>query len=282
MESIIPMNTNIDFNTIIKKLLPFMVIILLAMSINAILYLFLPKFHFDSVHKVSKTIEYQKYKLRENFDEKKIVQETKVIETQKEYQLISNIELQMIYQDKNNGGWVVISEKSLKNSTILGVHETFKKYRLERIYSTYVIFSKYSKEYKLALTDEDTKVSYTKVQSRNKKEIGITKVDDQYQLTKKLITSYTKDSNKIWKEISIHEITKNGKIDGFKVTRIKKKSVFDQLGLKKNDVIKSVNNIQLKSYADAFTLYKKISTVKNMKFIVLRGDQEVELEYEIK
>jgi len=106
MESIIPMNTNIDFNTIIKKLLPFMVIILLAMSINAILYLFLPKFHFDSVHKVSKTIEYQKYKLRENFDEKKIVQETKVIETQKEYQLISNIELQMIYQDKNNGGWV--------------------------------------------------------------------------------------------------------------------------------------------------------------------------------
>jgi len=283
MESIILMNTNIDLNILLKKLLPFIIIVLLAMVINLIIFLFLPKVHFADKSPETKVIEYIKYKFKENFEESsdekhKSGLETQNSNTKKEYELISNIVLKLIYKEKEHSGWIVISEKSSTESNILGVDDEFNSYRLKKIFGTYVVFSKNAKEYKLVLSTENAKSSNTE----DKQAIfSIRKIDDQYQLSRGLLNSYTKDSKKIWKEISIREIKKNGKIDGFKILRIKNKSVFLELGLKQNDIIKSVNNIKLKSYADAFNLYKKIDKVKNIKFVVLRGDKEVELEYEI-
>ena len=282
MESITPMNSNIDFNALLKKVIPLIIIVLLAMVINTVLYLFLPKDYISTPISQSKTFDYRKYKLKVNFDEKKLKIVNKIVEEKKkEYALISNIILKMIYQEKMNSGWIVISEKSSKESIILGLEESYKNYKLSKIYNNYVIFVKNNKEYKLPLNTNETKTSYKMEESKDNYN-KIEKIDDEYHLKRDLIKEYTKNSSKIWKEISIKEILKDGKIDGFKITRISQKSVFKSLGLLKGDIIKSVNNVQLKSYADAFGLYKKINKVKNMKFIVLRGDEEVELEYEIK
>jgi len=75
---------------------------------------------------------------------------------------------------------------------------------------------------------------------------------------------------------------KDGKIDGFKINRIANKSIFKELGLRKGDIIKGVNNIILKSYADAFKLYKNINKIDNLNFTILRDNQIMEMEYDIK
>ncbi len=281
MESIIRMNLNIDFNTFLKSCIPFIIIALVAMGLNTILYLFLPKSYLPYISNNNKMIEYSKYKFKENFEVKKTVKKEIKKETKKEYKLISNILLKMVYQEKNNHGWIIIAEKSTKNSMVLGINEKYKNYTLKEIYANYVIFTKGGKNYKLSLSPEDKLTSYVK-DDEEEEETYIEQVDNQYILKRGLINSYTKNSTKIWKEISIKEIFKNGKIDGFRITRIAKNSVFEKLGLRKNDIIKSVNNIKLKSYADAFKIYEKTAEIKNMRFVVLRGDEEVELEYEIK
>jgi general secretion pathway protein C len=53
------------------------------------------------------------------------------------------------------------------------------------------------------------------------------------------------------------------------------------LGLRKGDIIKAVNNIELKSYNDAFSIYKKINKINNLNILILRNDREMELDYEI-
>lgn len=273
------MNTNIDFNNVLKKLIPFIGIVLFSMLLNTILFFFLPKSYFSKTMSENRTIDYKKYKIREGFEEKKIVKKKlKKHIVKKEYALISNILLNMIYQEENQNGWIVIAEKSSRKTTILGINELYKNYKLLKIFENHVIFEKNNREYKLLLNSEKQKTPYI----IEKTGVSIEKIDDQYQLKRDLINEYTQNSSKIWKEISIKETVTNGSINGFKITRIPQKSVFKKLGLRQGDIIKSVNNVKLKSYADAFNIYKKISKVKNMKFVVLRGNQEVELEYEIK
>ena len=111
----------------------------------------------------------------------------------------------------------------------------------------------------------------------------ITQTDDkQLSIKRDLINDYIQDFGKIWDNISIDEIKTKTGIDGFKINSVRKNSVFDKLGLKKGDIIKEVNNIRLKSYNDAFIVYKKINKIKNINLTILRDGTEQEINYEIK
>ncbi len=276
------MNFNIDFNNILKKAIPFGIMILIAITLNTILFVFLPKSNFTENLKQNTIMEYKKYKFKESFGEKKALK-NKIIKQKmkKEYTLISNIVLKMIYQEEDNTGWIVISEKSSTDSIILGVGEFYKRYKLQYINRNYVVFLKGNKEYKLQLNLEEEILSPIKKVKDNYKD-KIEKVEDQYYIKRDLITEYTQNDSKIWKDISIKETMKNGVIDGFRIMGLVNDSVFSKLGLRQGDIIKSVNNIKLTSYADAFNLYKKINKVKNLKFTIMRRNEKVELEYEIK
>jgi len=276
------MNINTDFNIIVKKIVPFLTIILLALITALVFQALLPQYNLKEVTAKQYPIEYNKYKFTKTAEkEQKALDSKEVKEEKKEYALMSNISLKMIYEESNNNGWIIISEKSVNKNIILGIDEEFKNYKLKEIYSQYVVFTRNNKSYKLELKKVKSEISYVN-EAVNNETSQITKVDDQYQLKRDLINTYTKNNSKIWKEISIQEIKKDGKIDGFEVKKLANKTVFKELGLQKGDVIKSVNNIKLKSYADAFAIYKKIDKTENLSIIIVRDNKEVELEYEIK
>ncbi|MEA3384305.1 MAG: hypothetical protein U9Q20_06520 [Campylobacterota bacterium] len=277
---------NLNINRIIKQLTPFLIILLIAFAINSTLYIFLPKVYESSLENDDYAIEYKKYQLLYSFKDKnkeikKVVEPKK--EIKKEYKLISNILLKAIYSTSSNTGWIVIAENKSNKTHILSVSDSFKKYELKSIHKDYVIFENNNKEYKLSLVNDKSIKKYTTTKVKDEvKSNKIELVDDVYSIKKNILTDYIKTPAKIWKEISIKEIFKNGKIDGFKVLRVSKKSVFKDLGLMKNDIIKSVNNIKLNSYSDAFKVYKQIEKIENLNLIILRDGQELELEYEIK
>lgn len=71
------------------------------------------------------------------------------------------------------------------------------------------------------------------------------------------------------------------KIKGFKVNFVKRGSDFSKLGLKRGDIIKSLNGEELTDYNRAFEFYKNIDTVENLTLTIQRGQEEMELNYEI-
>lgn len=280
---------NININTIIRLLFPFIVIAVVAYGISVAFYIYLPKSQDNKITQDSYTLEYNRYSIKNYFEQTKeetIEKKPKKVE-KKEYQLLSNINIQAIYAMENNGGFVIISEKGSSATHMLSISDQFKNYTLKEIYPSYVIFEKGSKEYKLTLIsdEEKSKTNYIKEPSVSKKALQekvVEKNDSSFVVEKKLLNSYTSNISKIWKEVKIKEVMKNGKIDGFKIQRISKNSVLNKLGLQKNDILKSVNNIELKSYADAFKIYKQINQIKNLNMIVQRDNQEVEINYELK
>ncbi len=278
-------NMNINFSNMIKQFIPFVIVVCIAYILSSILYFMLPKKSIEVYKKQNITLKYRKFNIKRSLQDK-IIKEKPVIKVEKqEYKLLSNITLKAVYSMNAEKAWIIISDKT-KKTYMLSIGESFKEYKLIRVYYNYVIFKKSNQEYKLELNDDKSKVSYsvtkTKSLTNPKDDETIIVLDDKVSVKRAYLNSYINNFDKIWKDIAIKEIKdKNGNINGFKVTSIKLKSVFEKLGLKKGDIIIAVNNIELKSYNDAFNIYKKINKINDLNIRILRNDREMELDYEI-
>jgi general secretion pathway protein C len=85
----------------------------------------------------------------------------------------------------------------------------------------------------------------------------------------------------IYKNIGITEVKDGKNLKGFRLTFVRKNSDFEKLGVKRNDIIKSINGQAITSYNAAFGVYKNIQTAENITMVIERGNEEMELEYEI-
>lgn len=72
-----------------------------------------------------------------------------------------------------------------------------------------------------------------------------------------------------------------GRPAGLRVTRIQAGSVFDDLGLRQQDVIRSVNGSPVRSAQDAMQVYEALRSSNSYAIRVLRDGHEVTLNYAI-
>ena len=273
------------YSNIFKKLIPYFIVMSVGYILSSLIYFILPHQGVNSKPTAPSThLEYKRFNIQQLFQKNKVVSAS--IEVKKiEYQLLSNITLKAIYTITEEQGWIIIAGKSNK-TFLLSIDDKFKGYKLVRLYKNYVIFDKAGVEYKLELL-KSKKVNYsvTKVvqQKPSATNTKIVVVDDKISIHRTYINSYINNFDKIWNDIAINETKdKNGAINGFKVNFIRPNTAFYKLGLKKGDIIKTINNIELKSYNDAFTIYKKINKLTNLNIKILRNNKEMELNYEIK
>lgn len=269
------MNTTI--NLLIKKLLPYIFIALFAYVLNTVLFSFLSKKGVNFIKNDEISIEYKKYSGFYTHNVNKV--EAKQ-ETQKEVESMRNYNLKAIYSMNDNSGW--ISLEKANSSFILSQWEEIDGYILTKLFKNYVIFEKAAVEYKLEIKKTaDEKVSYDITQKSGGITENIIVSDDSIKIKRDYLNSYVNDIDKVWSNIAIKEIKKDKKIDGFEVFKVAKDSVFDKLGLKQGDIIKSINNNVLGSYADAFEVYNNINNTKYLNIEILRDNEIMELNYEI-
>jgi general secretion pathway protein C len=281
-------------NTLFKKmihlLLPIFLLTLVAYLLNLGLFIYLPKEKPIVSIDNETNLEYKRYNVTIAFTkpkEKKTIPQN-IPKKKTEYQLLSNIKLIAIYDLGNGKGVITITSQGSNDSVILANSEEFKGYVLDSVYRDYVVFTKNNKEYRVTLDDKDTPkfttTPATKTQETKISEIeqSIQNIDDNnIRINRDYMNNYINDVSKIWKDIAIREHKVNGKIVGFKINRIKKASAFEKLGLKRGDILKSVNNIDLNSYNAAFSLYNKIEQTQAVHIVLIRNKQEVEINYEI-
>ena len=177
----------------------------------------------------------------------------------------------------DKGGLVIVALKNKpKNSELLAIGEDFQGYTLKKVLENAAIFEKRGELFSLYFSEEDKKKR--KVVRPTLRSSGVGGIK---QVAKADIVNYAKDVKQIWRDIGIVEVKKNGKITGFKVTRIKSNTPFAQLGLRKGDIIIKANNKPMKSYKDAIGIYKGIDKLEALELVVLRNNQETEIVYEI-
>ena len=195
---------------------------------------------------------------------------------------IKDIKLLGVYASDD---YAVVTVMYKGKTKVLSTGDKINGFVLTGATMEYAIFRKKGKEYKLELPKDSmhsNKSSITTVTpsvSKNKKE-DIIDDGDYKVIDKKVFEHFATHIDDIYKNIGIKDITKGDK-KIFKISFIKRGSVFSKLGLKRGDIIKSVNGEEIDSYSKAFGVYRGIKDMQNLTIVIIRDNKEVELEYEI-
>jgi len=265
------------------KLLPvittLLILLLVAKLIALVVWWFLPTEGVELNAKKSYQAKYQRVDFKNMLIRAKVDAPTAVSKTTTSAYSINSLVLKGLYGSKYHGFAIVAKKSAPKQTTIVGVGESYAGYKLKEIALTQVIFTKAGKEYVLALP-KDTKNNYAKTVQRVNQSTDTTALSEK-RVSRQDIRHYSKNPTQIWREIAIAPVMKNGKIDGFQVNRIKAGSKMAELGLQRGDVIIRANNIRLSSFNDAMKLYENINNIDTIALVVRRNNQEKELIYEI-
>jgi general secretion pathway protein C len=105
---------------------------------------------------------------------------------------------------------------------------------------------------------------------------------DTRVIQRSLIQEYTENPDKIWKNIGLYEVKSNGKLDGFKVRFVRRGSPFEKLGLKRGDIIKSINGEPIVDYATPMRMLRSADSIDDLSLTIERNHEEQELKYEVK
>lgn len=73
-----------------------------------------------------------------------------------------------------------------------------------------------------------------------------------------------------------------GEVDGYRLSGIRRRSVFNKLGIKNGDVIHSVNGRPLDSMANAMDAYQSLGSQRSFTFEVSRKNERQNFDYEIR
>jgi len=212
----------------------------------------------------------------------------KVNHPKKRRDTIRDLKLIAVYHDSKNNIAVV---QYRGKSVVMVEGDTISGFTLKQVDIDSAIFVRGDKEYQLKLPQKDIRgyeESHTHISNRDSIDRKKYKIDkkryensNKVQVERENIDNYMQNMDKIWKDISISDIRKNGKIDGFRVRYIRRGSMFEKLGLKRGDKIIAVNGEEIRDYSVPMKIFKNLNDIDSLSLTVERRGKRVELNYEI-
>lgn len=187
---------------------------------------------------------------------------------------LDRLNLRGVFNDPN-APFIAVEEG--KKVVLVSKGENFKGYTLVEVHPDSAVFSKDGRNYALRFKEEKSAMTSSITAAAPE----VIREGPAVFIKRNEIKHYAKNYEDIWKNISIKEIMKDKKLEGFEVTWVKEGSVFEKIGLQKNDVIVGANNKKFNSLAQVFKLYNNIENTDSLKLTIMRDNQEKELEYEI-
>lgn len=264
-------------NTYLHQTKPFVVAVAIALVLSKSAEIFLPDAGIDNSENKALSFAYYNYNFIDSFGTANASNPNE----QNFFSLDAQITLKAIYLIGKNSGFITIFDNATNQSQILSKNEIYNGYKLISINKTEVVFRKDSSDFVIALP-QDNKPKAQKQISINAEDINVRFDGSVYNINRSYAKAFIDNSNSFLSNVQLKEKMTNNSIDGFEITYIKPKSLFEKIGFVIGDVIKSINNKELKSNEDALLLQKSLQNSQNVNIKVLRNSNIVELNYEIK
>jgi len=213
--------------------------------------------------------------------DRKVIAKTEPVET---HSRIDDIKLKGTYAAEDES-FIVIEDQL--GTTFLYKNEKYVGYRLIEVYDERAVLEKNGIKYDIVLEDEDNGATPSTNRGSSHSEPTVTEPEEQFvpgepvRLTRNELNSYVKNPNKIWKNIRIQELRRDGTLNGFRVNYVKKGSFFDKAGLKSGDVIKSIDGKEIKTLSDVMKYYSNVNSLDGLTLGISRGDDEIDLEFNV-
>jgi len=153
----------------------------------------------------------------------------------------------------------------------VGLGETYRGYRLEEVRPDGAVFSAGSERYELSLEFEKGKGGVS-VPPAGGREVVVSRRE---------VDALTRDPAKMFTQIRLVPYVEGGKTKGFVFEWVKKGSLFDRLGIRRGDILVSINNMSIRSGEDAFRLLQMLRNEPNLKIVLIRRGKKEEIDVRI-
>lgn len=106
--------------------------------------------------------------------------------------------------------------------------------------------------------------------------------DNSYVVDQAMIQNAVENPRQLMTEARLQPRYADGKQEGFIMMEIKKGGIYDHLGLRNGDVLLSINEFKLNDPETGLQAFTALRGAQSINLNVLRGDQPVTLNYQIK
>ena len=128
-----------------------------------------------------------------------------------------------------------------------------------------------------------TKKASSKKPKKDDGDSGINKNGkDQYTVDQTVFDELMENPEKLYSQIRAVPKKENGEIIGYRLSGIRRKSIFYKLGVKNGDVVHGVNGKPLTNLSSAMDAYNSLSNSKNFSFDITRRKKKRTMEYEVR
>lgn len=136
----------------------------------------------------------------------------------------------------------------------------------------------------LAMDDEAVKTVSKSTSKKKGKWDGIDKAgDNKFTVDEDTFNKALENPEKLANSIrAVPHTDSDGKIDGYRLSGIRRSSLFNKLGIRNGDVVHSVNGNSLDSMQNAMTAYESLQGERDFNFDVTRRGKKSTFEYEVR
>ncbi|MEO2069467.1 MAG: PDZ domain-containing protein [Desulfurobacteriaceae bacterium] len=196
----------------------------------------------------------------------------------KEFQTLDNFVLRGVIVLGKNSGFVVLEKKGKKEVKILRKGEKLDDLTLLKVFPDSAIFTDGNRKFTLKLFEEkktknvDNKLAeYSPEKKRTSFRSKVFRVKRQ-----EVLKEFS--SGKFLKDIGI---TPSQNPKGIRVLFVRRGSFIDKLGIRRGDVIISVNDLEIRTLEDSFSAFERLKTEDSITITLLRHGKKIKLQYEI-
>ena len=112
---------------------------------------------------------------------------------------------------------------------------------------------------------------------------GVSKDGDKFIVEQALIDQLLENPEQLYSQIrAVPHKGPDGQVDGYRLSGIRRKSVFHKLGIKNGDIVHGVNGQSLTSMSAAMDAFNGLQNDKNFSFELTRRNNRKTQEYEIR
>lgn len=123
-----------------------------------------------------------------------------------------------------------------------------------------------------------------KAEGEGEGEDGIAKAgDNKFIVDQELVDQFLANPEKLYSKVRAvpHKGT-DGEVDGYRLSGIRRNSVFSKLGIKNGDIVHTANGKPLTSMSGALDAFNSLQNDKNFSFEITRRGKRQTFEYEIR
>jgi general secretion pathway protein C len=155
---------------------------------------------------------------------------------------------------------------------------------LSKIHTNFVIIKQRGKDHTLEMVESDNNLKKNRAtkQTASKNSFARKVGKRKYELDKRQVEQSIENPERILTDARLLPNFIDGKQEGFRISEVQPKGLYDNLGLKNGDILLRVNNLEISNPEVAIQAMSTLRGTNNVNLDIIRSGNKMSLNYQIK